>query len=304
MPKAYGYIRFSTQFQGALSVESQRESIRKLWSEHLQEEYPEIEFIEDRAISAKATLFSERPQGKKLCMLLEKGDAIVFAKLDRGFRNLLDALTMFHRWDALGVRVCCTDFGLSKHGIPYYDSRNWICKLGLIFWGLAAEMEAERHRQRRLDFEVSQKAQGRPSAHRPYMGFCYVRRGNPTGVKKQPPAWIQPNDAEQKVVRWLVEQRDKGFAFNVLVDHLNAHGYKTRYNCKIKQYNLVRWYQTWKPIIEKEKTLTLKPWEFLTYDGVVAVRFDKEHLIPKEIFDAVVPPLSRPHANAHAPARS
>lgn len=49
--------------------------------------------------------FISRPQGSLLMSVLTSGDALIFPKLDRGFRNTRDALNTLHSLKELGVSV-------------------------------------------------------------------------------------------------------------------------------------------------------------------------------------------------------
>lgn len=60
--------------------------------------------VRDAAESGGKPLLN-RPGGVKLNLMLEKGDVVLFPKLDRGFRNTLDMLKTVALWKKLGASV-------------------------------------------------------------------------------------------------------------------------------------------------------------------------------------------------------
>lgn len=62
----------------------------------------------DLAISAyqkKSAAFDKRPAGGKLLEVVKPGDHILFARLDRSFRNALEARLWMDHWRQAGVRI-------------------------------------------------------------------------------------------------------------------------------------------------------------------------------------------------------
>ena len=108
MNKAYMYCRYSTQRQIA-SPELQIADCKKYFDWKLAgqvELFPEA-FI-DEAISGK-TCFQDRPAGRKLDKILERGDHVLISKLDRGFRNPRDMLGVLECWKDRGIKLHLLD---------------------------------------------------------------------------------------------------------------------------------------------------------------------------------------------------
>lgn len=277
MPKtAHGYLRVSTGKQGALGLDAQKEIVQSLWEKHLKDEYPELRFYADEDVSARSIEFKNRPKAKELQLRIQRGDCIIFPKLDRGFRSLRDTLNMFHSWDMIGVRIFCPDFGIGQ----MFDSASMMGKMLVVMLGLCAEIEGERSKQRMADWAVSQKKMGRASGGFAPYGFKFVRHGAPTGAKRRPPAILQPNDAEREVMMFCHTSHMKGIGFFRIAKHLNAHGYTNR-NGKPWEYGMLRVrYKEWVKCLAYEKKFEmarkrrLAPWEFVTPDGVICQRLD------------------------------
>jgi len=109
--KAILYIRVSTEEQvtGSVSLEAQEERL-KLYSQ--MQELKVLEIIKDEGISATKPL-ATRPGGAKLLRLLndEKASHVVVFKIDRLFRNSIDALTTIEDWDRKGIALHLVDMG-------------------------------------------------------------------------------------------------------------------------------------------------------------------------------------------------
>ena len=283
MGKAYGYCRCSTDKQGELGIDSQKKCITDLWEKHLKKDYPELEFFIDMDVSARQNDFTKRPQAKSLALRLTKDDALIFSKLDRGFRSLRDMLNQLHFWDKTGVRVFCPDFGIGQ----IYDSKSMMGRMALICFGMVAEMEGMYCSQRTHDFNRSQEASGRPIGT-PWYGFKNVRRGAAKTAKNKSPAYLQPEPKEQEVARFIVASMEKGISMVRIAKHLTTHGFTTRTGKRIRRENVHFIYQRWKKIVEFERLLPktrgykLREWEFMSPTGRVLINFELEHLIPKE----------------------
>lgn len=105
----YGYARVSTveQAESGNSLETQRRIVAGV----ALAEGMEIErtFV-DRGVSGSRPL-DERGAGKELLSVIQAGDAVFCAKLDRMFRSASDALSTLQKFKDLDVRLYLKDMG-------------------------------------------------------------------------------------------------------------------------------------------------------------------------------------------------
>jgi DNA invertase Pin-like site-specific DNA recombinase len=105
--KAVGYVRVSTGKQDC-SLEAQEERIR-LYCQLNGLEL--VEAIRERGITAKIKL-NKRPEGKHIAEPTAAGVChIVSLKLDRLFRNAVDALSHVEEWEQAGSALHLVDMG-------------------------------------------------------------------------------------------------------------------------------------------------------------------------------------------------
>jgi DNA invertase Pin-like site-specific DNA recombinase len=104
----YGYVRVSHEDskKSGLSVGAQKDAITR-YCERRELDSPQW-FI-DEAVSAWKIQFYRRPQGGKLREIMKAGDTIIFYRLDRGFRSLLDFVRTVPVWIDEGVNVVILD---------------------------------------------------------------------------------------------------------------------------------------------------------------------------------------------------
>lgn len=110
--KLYGYCRESS----ILSIGDQSESIQA-------QEKTVLTYIEylNKSISAEfgyvfkdpgvsgAMRFVERPAGKQLDDILERGDYLIFSRYDRAFRDVADGLQQYELWKNRGIVIVFLD---------------------------------------------------------------------------------------------------------------------------------------------------------------------------------------------------
>lgn len=275
--KAFLYCRVSTARQGEIGLESQKQAGTDFWEKHVKQDYPELVHFTDDGVSAAKHEFLNRPAGKELNIRAGRGDAIIFPKLDRGFRDLRDALNTLALWDQMGVRVYIADALMP--GLPYYDSTNPMCKFGMMLAAWLAELEVDRVRKRTADFTEMAIRQGRAPTRAPY-GWKNVRRGAPQGAKNQPPAWVQPHPEEQEILEFVHAHKRKGFGFGAIAKHINAAGKRRRGGQEFTANHLIKYYRLFKKVKMSEKSfestrkMKLRPHEFISPDLVICTRFD------------------------------
>ncbi|MBY0513160.1 MAG: recombinase family protein [Gemmataceae bacterium] len=157
-PRAFGYARVSTdeQYKSRLSINEQIAQI-KACAERLGLDLgPDGSRIAEEPVSAYKTQFAQRPVGKKLDETLEKGDHIIIAKVDRAFRDMVDAFTRVSAWQARGIVVHLLD-------IPGYGEGNELFgKLILAILAWCAEFESKRKGERMVEAWRQAKLAGKP----------------------------------------------------------------------------------------------------------------------------------------------
>lgn len=104
----YGYCRVSHEEskKSGLSVAAQKDAITR-YCQHKKLAKPR--FFVDEAVSAWKVRFFQRPKGKILRNLMKPGDTIIFYRLDRGFRSLLDFVKTVPVWIEEGYNVVILD---------------------------------------------------------------------------------------------------------------------------------------------------------------------------------------------------
>ena len=204
--KAVAYIRVSTGKQD-LSMEAQEERI-KLYCQMMGLEL--VEVIRERAVSAKIKLV-KRPEGSKVARLLESGVThIVALKLDRLFRNAVDALTHVEKWDANGISLHLVDMG--------GQSLNTGSSMGkMIVTMLAGFAEFERNviSERTATALSFKKRSGMVYNHVPF-GYM-AEDGN-----------LVTDATEQAVIARMQALRAEGTSYNEIANTLNGDSVATK----------------------------------------------------------------------------
>ena len=205
MPKIYGYIRASTAGQH-LTYEAQKKAILTHIAPMVRGDDAEYEFggiHEDRATSGKTKLF-ERPGGIQLYAALERGDMVVWSKLDRAFRNTLD--------------FCETASTLTDRGIGFFscdlklDSRTPLGKYIYTTLAALAELEREWISTRTKEGQAASKYKNLPRADRA-----------PPGWRKLPGDEWEKDHAERKLIEWIERQRVRHQTFDGISKHLRSN---------------------------------------------------------------------------------
>lgn len=167
---AYGYTRVSTpeQYVSHLSIEDQRQTVRNYCvSKGLDLGTDDCRLCEEQASAFKLP-FCERPLGMVLNRELKPGEHIIIAKLDRGFRNMQDALVTTRAWMDRGITVHILDMPMCGNAI--FD------RLLMAVLGWAAEFESYRRSERLVDAYRAARTRLAPMIkHAPY---GYLWKGN------------------------------------------------------------------------------------------------------------------------------
>lgn len=207
-PLAFGYCRVSTARQAAqgVSLESQENDINAYFRFALQDKYGWGGIFTDD-VSGKVPL-RQRPAGADLFGILEDGDCILFSKLDRAFRSLIDMLETLRMLDARGIRLVFRDLNC--------DTDTDIGKLILQVFGAFAEFERARIAERVREGKSIRRAQGA------YMGgwvpYGFVVKKNHKGKNV-----LVPYPEERAIGSKIVEWKQAGWAWDTITMHLLKH---------------------------------------------------------------------------------
>jgi len=215
---AIAYIRVSTGKQ-AVSMQAQLERIKAYCALH---EFELLEVLEDNAISGKN--IAARPAMTKLISLARQGavDAVVTLKLDRMFRNTVDAITIIPELQGLGVATHIMDLG----GIALDTST----PMGSFFLTMAAafgELERKQIGERTRMALRHKRDHGKQYSAVPPYGWRYED------------GQLLEDAAEQVVLSIIWEMRAQGKPLRTIADRLHIVGHKTRTGKRIWQPNTI-----------------------------------------------------------------
>lgn len=216
MPRAFGYCRASTAEQ-LDSIDIQKERIQKEYDYRLKDDGIQWGgFFCDPGISGKIPLGS-RGAGLRMLNELQRGDVVILARLDRGFRMLKDFAEQLDRWTADGVRLVLCSFSIDT-GTP--AGRMFVQILSIF-----AEFERAIIAERVAESLALRRHQKRPLNGKPPYGFKIV---GAQGAKRLKYDWAERRDGSQ-IVAWV----ESGWTFEAVYLHLIRH--------KIKRKNGKAW---------------------------------------------------------------
>lgn len=194
----YGYGRHSTDKQG-LTKEVQVSKIEDYAKRCLAEHQFGGVFY-DSATSGSKRLF-ERPEGLKLWAVVQPGDHVIWVKLDRAFRSVIDGANTLTMLQVKGVFVHSLDLGLDT-STPV---GRCICTVMLAF----AELERSYASQRTKDALQVKRRAGKPYGIHVPIGYRKVGKGRN--------AFFVVDEEERAQVQKIVELKDSGLGLERIV---------------------------------------------------------------------------------------
>lgn len=205
MPVVYAYGRASTSKQ-TLTESHQRE----VCEEHINrviipQGYTYGGWLYDSATSGSSQMF-ERTEGRKLWALVQPGDKIVWAKLDRAFRSVIDAAQTMHLLTQKDVSFNSLDLGL--------DTSTAIGRCVFTILTAFAELELEFIRQRTRDGLRAKMRQGKPHGKHAPVGWIKVGKGKD--------AYYMPNPTERGQVAEMLALRQSGASLERITWHMRG----------------------------------------------------------------------------------
>lgn len=213
----FGYVRVSTSGQ-ALDGISLDNQVAKIQGYCELNNLKLVSIIKDEGISAKT--LSGRPQAQDMIQqAIRHKHGIVVYKLDRMFRNTVDALTTIQQLDKAGI---------SFHSInEKLDTSSAMGRFFLTMLAALAELERNVVSERTRDAMQNKKAQGFRVGNIPF-GWSPGSSGDD----------LVKHDGEQKTLRLIRSLRTRGESFQTIADHLNSKGLRTRKGGQFKKQNV------------------------------------------------------------------
>lgn len=204
--RAIGYLRVSSEEQAreGVSLAAQDERVRAYC---VAAGLELVAVIRDEGVSGSKPL-ADRPGGVDLVRLVARREAhnVVTLKLDRLFRDAVDALNQTAAWDKGGVALHLVDLGGNAINTKTAAGRMFLTMLAAF-----AEMERNLVGERTAVALAHMKARRLAYGPTPY-GFDRV------GDR------LVPNKAEQAVLRRMERLRARGLSYGRIAERLNAQG--------------------------------------------------------------------------------
>jgi putative DNA-invertase from lambdoid prophage Rac len=199
----YGYTRVSTARQASEgeSLEVQQRAITGYAMIHGA---TVAHIYKEEGVSGSVPLH-EREQGARLLGVLQSGDMIVTAKLDRMFRSASDALSVLDGLKRRGVSLHMIDLGGDVTG-------SGISKLLFTILSAVAEAERDRIRERISQVKSDQRDRAR-----------YLGGKVPYGYERDGSGGIVPSDTHDDIAR-IHAMRQAGHTFRAIQDALRRDG--------------------------------------------------------------------------------
>ena len=207
MSKIYGYLRASTAGQ-EYTYDAQKRQIAPLLKQWHDNGGDLGVIFCDRAVSGTTELF-ERPKGRKLNQVLERGDKLVFAKLDRAFRSLADYANFANQMHQRGIEYAAADIGLdssSPTGKFVYSVMASFAELERQFISLRTKEALAQRTAKRLN-KLSE---------------------SPPGWRRLPDKTMDADETERKILDWAQRQRDRHYSW-------------AQISRKLKEWSIRRW---------------------------------------------------------------
>lgn len=209
----FGYVRVSSNGQAdGTSPEEQERKCRAIAQLRNAGPY-DFQLFRDDAVSGH-TPIGERPAGKDMLAVAKASDTIVASKLDRMFRNTLDALQMLQVFRDRGIQVILAD--LSSEPI----TGEGIGKLVFGLMAMFADFERERINVRTQEGRVAKAQKGGHLGGRAPYGWRVEGAGRT--------ARLVVDDTERAPVDLMLDFVRRGFTPSGILRSLTQKGYRDR----------------------------------------------------------------------------
>lgn len=214
MDLAIAYVRVSTQEQAleGVSLAAQEERTKAYCS---LSGLTLVDVIREEGVSGGVPL-AERPGGRKLLESAKENSVkhIVAMKLDRLFRDAVDALTMTRQWDKQEIALHLIDMGGQSLSTGSAMGRFFLSMMAS-FAELEKNLVSERTRM--------------ALAHKKKMRQVYSP--TPFGFDRHGDV-LKPNESEQEVLRLIRQFEDDDWSLAGIARELNHRGIPTKRGAK------------------------------------------------------------------------
>ena len=204
------YLRVSTadQAEHGVSLDAQQE---RLTAYAIANGLEVAGILRESAISGTIPL-ADRPEGEKLTQMVSSGQVrhVIALKLDRLFRNSIDALTTTQTWDKKGVALHLTDMGGTS-----LSTGSAMGKMMFAMMSAYAEFERNLTAERTTSALAHKKANSQAYSPTPY------------GKDRQGDI-LTDNAQELSIIKQMRELRDNGFSLRGIASHLNSNGISSK----------------------------------------------------------------------------
>jgi DNA invertase Pin-like site-specific DNA recombinase len=207
------YCRVSTaeQSREGYSLGEQERQCRAIAETYYSER--EIVLWVEPGVSAGVPL-AKRKTGGQMVAALRAGDVLIASKLDRVFRNLIDALTQIEDFVAREIACVLLDIGTEP------ISSTGAGKLQFQLLSAMGEFERTRLRERLADSRAARRAKGIPLSRNAPIGFMVEGEGRDKR--------LVPNLGEQEMLLEMRRMHEKGCSFAAIAREIAKCGYRNR----------------------------------------------------------------------------
>ena len=192
--RAYTRVSSDDQRDNGVGMHEQTEELTRMYDYMLKPSgYKWGGFYADPAVSAGKTPFLQREAGARISRDSQRGDVILFSRLDRGFRIFADTLTVIRGWTERGVRVMCADLMGAQ-----MDLSSPTGKIVLWAMGMVAELQydgiIENAKRTIRQSRIDDRTVGGPD-----FGYAVHKAGK--GKK-----YLYPDLLSRRIASWILEQ--------------------------------------------------------------------------------------------------
>lgn len=178
--------------------------------------YPEREFQlwSDPGVSGSIPL-AERSAGRDLVAALRSGDVLTVSRLDRMFRDMLDALNQVQCFTERKIALIALDFGDGPIG--YLGGAE---QLRFHLLSAAAQFERSRTRERIIDSIEERRRTGKPLGSNAPFGFRREGKGREARLVEEP--------REQAIIKLIRDLYQAGNCYATIAREVARRGYRSR----------------------------------------------------------------------------